>query len=90
MAGVSYETLSTNFAKVCREVPVVGSIIGGKVEQNIKSGFFNNACAIRLSYAFNYSGLPISRYDGNVSSGRDKKWYLYKVADMISFVEKHI
>lgn len=39
MAGVSYETLSTNFAKVCREVPVVGSIIGGKVEQNIKAAF---------------------------------------------------
>jgi cytoplasmic protein len=49
-----------NFARV-KELPPsqVGSIIGGKVEVNIKANIFQNACAIRLSYAFNYSGMPI-------------------------------
>ena len=43
-----------------------------------------------MSYAFNYYGMPISRYDGSVSSGKDKKWYLYRVADMKKFVKEHI
>ncbi|MET2947696.1 hypothetical protein ABXV18_06275 [Vibrio owensii] len=42
------------FAKVNRDVSEVGTIIGGKVNQNInvltpKQGRFENACAIRLS-----------------------------------------
>lgn len=51
---------------------------------------FKNGCAIRLSYAFNYSGVPISPSDGAVSSGADKKWYLYRVSDMKEFIIKHI
>ena len=91
MATISYETLSLNFARV-KELPPsqVGSIIGGKVEVNIKANILQNACAIRLSYAFNYSGMPISQYDGKVSSGKDNKWYLYRVEDMKNFVKKHI
>ena len=91
MAAISYATLSLNFARV-KDLPPsqVGSVIGGKVEANIKANIFQNACAIRLSYAFNYSGLPISQYDGKVSSGRDKKWYLYRVEDMKNFIKKHI
>lgn len=91
MAAISYATLSSNFARV-KDLPPsqVGSVIGGKVEANIKANIFQNACAIRLSYAFNYSGLPISSYDGKVSSGRDKKWYLYRVEDMKNFIKKHI
>lgn len=88
---VSYSTLSSNFAKIKGiDIPTVGSTIGGKVQQNINAGIFKNTCAIRLSYAFNYSGIPISKLDGAVSSGGDKKWYLYRVSDMISFVKKTV
>lgn len=91
MATISYSTLSSNFARVKSLAPSkVGKMIGGKVEANIKANIFKNACAIRMSYAFNYSGMPISRYDGSVSSGKDKKWYLFRVADMKNFVKKHI
>ena len=39
----------SNFGKV-KDLPTsaVGKLIGGKVEENIKAGFFTNACAIRL------------------------------------------
>lgn len=76
MAYISYTTLSHYFARVKHLASsLVGQLIGGKVEENIKANIFKNACAIKLSYAFNYSGLPISKYDGKVSSGKDKKWY---------------
>lgn len=89
--NIEYSTLSSNFAVVKDLNPTeVGKVIGGKVEQNCNSGVFRNACAIRLSYAFNKSGLFITKYDGAVSSGKDKRWYLYRVEDMINFVKKHI
>lgn len=91
MALFSYTTLSANFARIKDlQVSEVGTFIGGKVEQNIRAGVFKNACALRLSYAFNYSGLSISSTDGAVSSGKDKKWYLFRVSDMRRFVERYI
>lgn len=89
--SVTYSMLSSNFAKVKDlSTSAVGKLIGGKVEENIKAGFFTNACAIRLSYAFNNSGVSISSYDGAVSSGKDKKWYLYRVTDMVNFIKQKI
>lgn len=89
--ALTYKTLSSNFAKVKdKSVAQLGTFIGGKVGENIKSEVFKNGCAIRLSYAFNYSGVPISPSDGAVSSGADKKWYLYRVSDMKKFIIKHI
>ncbi len=89
--ALSYSTLSSNFAKVMNlDVPELGKFIGGKVEVNIENGIFKNGCAIRMSYAFNYSGYPISSSDGAVSSGADGKWYLYRVSDMINFVKKTV
>ena len=89
--ALSYSTLSQHFAKVKNlEVPDLGDFIGGKVDVNIDAGTFQNGCAIRMSYAFNYSGYPISSNDGAVSSGGDGKWYLYRVSDMRSFVKKTI
>ena len=85
--ALTYKTLSSNFAKVKdKSVAQLGTFIGGKVGENIKSEVFKNGCAIRLSYAFNYSGVPISPSDGAVSSGADKKWYLYRVSDMKKFI----
>lgn len=89
---LTFTTLSSNFAKVKDlNVQEVGNLIGGHVKLNIDNKTFENACAIRLSYAFNYSGItvPKSGY-GETSSGADKKWYIYRVADIIKFVKAKI
>ena len=85
-----YSKLSEYFSEVKDlSVAEVGEKIGGKVGLNIKNGTFQNACAIRMSYAFNKSGKLISKTDGAVSSGEDKKWYLYRVKDFINFLKSN-
>lgn len=85
-----YSNLSKYFAEVKDlDVPAVGKKIGGKVELNINNGTFQNACAIRMSYAFNYSRKEIKKTDGAVSSGKDKKWYLYRVKDFKNFLNSN-
>jgi len=80
------------FIQIAVPVKDVGRIIGGHVEVNInippEQGGFANACPIRMSYVLNYSGFPIHqdpRY--SMVSGGDKKWYLYRVAEMMSYLE---
>ena len=86
---MTYESLSIAFADVKNaSVSEVGRIIGGKVQQNVESGIFKNACALRLSYAFNKAGNLIKSTDGAVSSGADGKWYLYRVADMEKYLKR--
>ena len=85
-----YNNLSTYFAEVKNlSVSEVGEKIGGKVKVNIDSGTFQNACAIRMSYAFNKAGKAISKTDGSVSSGKNKEWYLYRVKDFINFLKNN-
>lgn len=57
--SITYSTLSSNFSKV-KDLPTsaVGKLIGGKVEENIKAGFFTNACAIRLLYGITIRVYP--------------------------------
>lgn len=91
MSKVSYSLLSLNFSKVKGlSVKQVGTLIGGKVGANISGEIFRNGCAIRLSYAFNYSGLPIRRGFGSVSTGGDGKLYLFRVNDMLTFLKANI
>lgn len=88
---LKYSRLSGLFRRVKDlDVRRLGWLIGGKVKENIESGKFKNGCAIRLSYAFYYAGLRISHADGAVSSGADKRWYLYRVSDIVKFVQKNI
>jgi len=74
------------------EITSVGKKIGGKVEENINLGItspdlgFTNACAIRMSYALNYSGVMITHGTWNTVSGKDKNWYIYRVKDMTKFL----
>lgn len=75
------------FSEVNVPVADVGRKIGGKVEQNIKSGIFQNACPIRMSYVLNYTGVPIPRTRYAVVSGADAKWYMFRVNEMMSFLE---
>ncbi|HMW73224.1 MAG TPA: T6SS effector amidase Tae4 family protein, partial [Cellvibrionaceae bacterium] len=76
------------FLEVNADVKSVGDKIGGKVKFNIDNGIFTNACPIRMSYVLNYSGTSIPKPGGkyNVVSGGDAKWYMYRVAEMMTFL----
>jgi len=73
-------------------VPSVGEKIGGKVQENIELGVkdpkvgFTNACAIRMSYSLNNSGVTIPRGAWKTVSGGDKKQYIYRVSDLIKYL----
>ncbi|HFQ5414446.1 type VI secretion system amidase effector protein Tae4 [Vibrio campbellii] len=79
------------FAKVNRDVSEVGTIIGGKVNHNInvltpEQGRFENACAIRMSYALNYAGFKVPYIKNKTVSGGQGNWYIYRVKDLINFL----
>lgn len=77
------------FSEVNISVSQVGALIGGKVKSNIEKGIFQNACPIRMSYVLNYTGISIPANSGYAAvSGKDKKWYIYRVNDMIRFLEE--
>ena len=64
----------------------VFNLIGGKVKANN----FANSCAIRVSRALNYSGHTVSYIPPNLTvSGNDKKWYIYRVAEMVKYLTKN-
>jgi hypothetical protein len=71
-------------------VAAVGKKIGGAVQKNIELpvGGFENACPIRMSYVLNTVGFPILRSPryGMVTGG-DKRQYIYRVNDMMSYLE---
>lgn len=67
----------------------VATLIGGTVAKNIALTSplgWKNTCAIRMSYILNHSGMPIPRIMGKTVSGADKKWYFYRVRDLIDFL----
>lgn len=77
------------FSEINVPVKDVGSKIGGHVQINIDSGVFQNACPIRMSYALNKCGILIpSGKKYAVVSGKDKKQYMYRVNDMIRYLEE--
>ncbi|CNC19019.1 MULTISPECIES: type VI secretion system amidase effector protein Tae4 [Yersinia pseudotuberculosis complex] len=83
-----FNSMWNSFSKVNTSVPQVGNVVGGKVKSNIDSGIFQNACAIRMSYALNNSGISVPRNESKwkTSSGADRKWYIYRVEDMVRFL----
>ncbi len=77
----------SRFSEVNMSVERVGDFLGGKVQANVQSGVFENACPIRMSYVLNYTGVPIpanSRYA--TVTGKDKRRYMYRVNDMMDFL----
>ncbi len=65
----------------------VGKLIGGKVDYNINTltkvqGRFENACAIRMSYVLNNTGLKVPYISGLTVSGGNGNWYIYKVTSV--------
>ncbi len=64
----------------------VFKLIGGKVEAN----HFANSCAIRVSRSLNYSGHSVTYIPPNLTvSGGDGKWYIYRVVELIKYLENN-
>lgn len=50
---------------------------------------FQNACPIRISYVLNRVGVPVPCGSGYASvSGADGKYYVYRVNDMMRYLER--
>ena len=71
--------------------------VGGKVELNYNIRVFSNACATRVSKALNGAGGvhfipyfkaigPNGKLEPQVSSGKNKKWYIFRV----KMLNKHL
>lgn len=70
----------------------VYALVGGEAHALYRENpqGYANACALRLSRAFNYSGVPISKSSsGYKVKGADDKQYLLRVRDMIGFVRRN-
>lgn len=91
----SFQNMLMNFTSIygSGSIETVGKTIGGKVKQNIELGVkdplhgFTNACAIRMSYSLNYSGVIVHRGSWKTVSGADRMWYIYRVSDLLGFLE---
>ena len=87
----SFKRAWAAFMEVNVPVPAVGYLIGGNVRKNIELPYdvgFQNACPIRMSYVFNKTGFLVpkcARYA--VVSGADHRWYMYRVPDMLRYLE---
>ena len=81
----SHTAFSTNPGSV----PSLWSLVGGHVAMNAwqdqAGGIPNNTCAIRMSYALNFSGLTIPKMNGTVS-GADGSQYFMRVRDLQGFL----
>ena len=91
MARPLFKSAWAVFMAVRLPVADVGRKIGGAVQKNtdMPVGGFQNACPIRMSYVLNYTGFPIrksSRYA--MVSGADNLQYLYRVNDMMNYLEE--
>ena len=65
--------------------PMCFALIGGRVLSNN----YPNSCVIRVSRALNYSGQPIRRTAGMLtSSGADGKWYAPRVAEFDGYMRR--
>lgn len=63
----------------------VKTLIGGHVDE----GWIKNTCAIRMSRAFNYSGIAIKHHDHPLMttiSGADGKWYAIRMLEMRAWI----
>lgn len=92
MARPSFNSAWGAFMVVRLPVKEVGEKIGGTVQKNVEipedQGGFGNACPIRMSYVLNVTGFPIRKSSLYSSvSGADHRQYLYKVSDMMRYLE---
>jgi hypothetical protein len=92
----TYNVLKLHFP--AQRAEIVFKSIGGKVEQNYNIGVFSNACATRISKALNGAGGahaipyfkakgPNGKIEAQVSSGKNKKWYIFRVKILIDYLK---
>ncbi len=63
----------------------VFNLIGGKVQANN----FANSCTIKVSRSLNYNGNQIYFIPLNLTvSGKDGKWYIYCVTELIKYLTR--
>ncbi|GAA5787401.1 type VI secretion system amidase effector protein Tae4 [Chitiniphilus shinanonensis] len=80
-----------NAYPVGMSAPDAYKMVGGNVYEHYleKPDRYANACALRLSRAFNYGGLTIQRGPGAYKlRGGDGKAYIMRVSDMLPFVKQ--
>ena len=73
-----YEDAVTKLERV-KTFDDISSVIGGKVKLNFDAGYFENGCAIRMSYVLNQTGCDIPKIPEETVSGRDGKQYIYRL-----------
>ncbi len=90
-----WKNLKINYPAL--EAGTVFKKIGGKVELNYDIGVFNNACAVRVSRSLNrvngahsvphIKGMsPNGEMEPQVSSGKNKKWYIFRVKVLAKYL----
>jgi len=95
MARPSFATAWTASQKIYSPVNSaarVASVIGGSVARNVNASEarvrWENTCAVRMSYILNQSGMHIPHIVGKTVSGDDKRWYFYRVRELIAFLTR--
>lgn len=68
------------------EIPEVANRIGGEVKLQYDQGNISNACAIRVSFALNHSGINIPEVTGKTWKGSDGKNYFRMASDLFKFL----
>jgi hypothetical protein len=85
------QQISPPFLEVSVKTPSeVGAFIGGKVDFNFNKSRdvrFKNACAVRMSYSLNQSGVKIPYIASKTISGENRNWYIFRVKDIIDFLK---
>ena len=95
MSRSEFHTAWALFQQINVSVPDVDIITGRKVDTNIASGTFQNACPTRMSYVLTHSGFPVNknlvRLDRNgnlqVSSGADDFLYIFRTIAMREYLQ---
>lgn len=69
----------------------VKTLIGGRVDAD----WIENACALRVSRALNYGGLPVpfirdADKKQQTVTGADGKWYIFRVTVLANFLAKQL
>lgn len=72
------------------DMPVAGvcALIGGNVLVKFNQGNINNACALRVSRALNYSGVIIPVINGQTVTGSDGKNYFLMASHLKNWLTK--
>jgi hypothetical protein len=94
----TYSQIATVFSNVKNlSAAEVYELIGGNVYQNYIDDpiSFANACALRLSYAFNMlPGFEIpfesnETISGDVNHDGVKEWYYFRVIDLVDYIDEY-